>query len=194
MESNISVILGVTPQFRASFRQTFLSVVRPAISTGQQKRLTIRAALLADAIGTTAGAVLGTSTVTTVLESAAGIGSGGRTGLTALTAAALFLVSTFFAPLFTTIPSFATAPALIMVGFMMVSSVTAIRFDGDNLCDAIPAYIAIIAMPLFYSISEGISLGIISYVVLNACTGKAKKITPLMYVLAVLFILKYVFL
>ena len=95
---------------------------------------------------------------------------------------------------FTSIPSFATAPALIMVGFLMVSSVTEIRFDDDNLTEAIPAYIAIIAMPLFYSISEGISLGIISYVVLNACTGKAKKVNPLMYVLAVLFVLKYIFL
>ena len=106
----------------------------------------------------------------------------------------LFLLSTLFAPLFTAIPSFATAPALIMVGFLMVSSVTEIRFDDDNLCEAIPAYIAIIAMPLFYSISEGISLGIISYVVLNVLTGKAKKVTPLMYILAVLFVLKYIFL
>ena len=154
----------------------------------------IKPALLADAIGTTAGAVLGTSTVTTFVESASGVSSGGRTGLTALTAAVLFLLSTLFAPLFTAIPSFATAPALIMVGFLMVSSVTEIRFDDDNLGEAIPAYIAIIAMPLFYSISEGISLGIISYVVLNLVTGKAKKITPLMYVLAVLFILKYIFL
>ena len=114
--------------------------------------------------------------------------------MTALVAGLLFLLSTLFAPLFTTIPSFATAPALIMVGFLMVSSVTEIRFDDDNLGEAIPAYIAIIAMPLFYSISEGISLGIISYVVLNAVTGKAKKVSPLMYVLSVLFVLKYIFL
>ena len=154
----------------------------------------IKPALLADAIGTTAGAVLGTSTVTTFVESASGVAAGGRTGLTALVAGLLFLLSTLFAPLFTTIPSFATAPALIMVGFLMVSSVTEIRFDDDNLGEAIPAYIAIIAMPLFYSISEGISLGIISYVVLNVCTGKAKKITPLMYVLAALFVMKYIFL
>ena len=154
----------------------------------------IKPALMADAVGTTVGAVLGTSTVTTFVESASGVGAGGRTGLTALTAAVLFLLSTLFAPIFTTIPSFATAPALIMVGFLMVSSVTEIRFDDDNLGEAIPAYIAIIAMPLFYSISEGISLGIISYVILNAVTGKAKKISPLMYVLAVLFILKYIFL
>ena len=154
----------------------------------------IKPALMADAIGTSVGAVLGTSTITTFVESASGVAAGGRTGLTALVAGALFLLSTLFAPVFTAIPSFATAPALIMVGFLMVSSVTEIRFDDDNLGEAIPAYIAIIAMPLFYSISEGISLGIISYVVLNACTGKAKKITPLMYILAVLFVLKYIFL
>ena len=154
----------------------------------------IKPALMADAIGTTAGAVLGTSTVTTFVESASGVSAGGRTGLTALVTGGLFLLATLFAPLFTTIPSFATAPALIMVGFLMVSSVTEIRFDDDNLSEAIPAYIAIIAMPLFYSISEGISLGIISYVVLNVFTGKAKKVTPLLYVLAVLFVLKYIFL
>ena len=154
----------------------------------------IRPALMADAIGTSVGAVLGTSTVTTFVESASGVASGGRTGLTALTTGVLFLLSMFFAPLFTAIPAFATAPALIMVGFLMVSSVTEIRFDEDNYAEAIPAYIAIIAMPLFYSISEGISLGIISYVLLNLCTGKAKKVKPLMYVLAVLFILKYIFL
>ena len=154
----------------------------------------IKPALLADSIATTVGAVLGTSTVTTFVESASGVSAGGRTGLTSLTAGLLFLLSILFAPLFTTIPSFATAPALIMVGFLMVSSVTEIRFDDDHLTEAIPAYIAIIAMPLFYSISEGISLGIISYVVLNVCTGKAKKIKPLLYVLAVLFVLKYIFL
>ena len=154
----------------------------------------IKPALMADAIGTTAGAVLGTSTVTTFVESASGVSAGGRTGLTALVTGGLFLLATLFAPLFTTIPSFATAPALIMVGFLMVSSVTEIRFDDDNLTEAIPAYIAIIAMPLFYSISEGISLGIISYVVLNVFTGKAKKVTPLLYVLAALFVLKYIFL
>ena len=154
----------------------------------------IKPALMADAVGTSVGAVLGTSTVTTFVESASGVAAGGRTGLTAMVSGVLFLLSTLFAPLFTSIPSFATAPALIMVGFLMVSSVTEIRFDEDNLTEAIPAYIAIIAMPLFYSISEGISLGIISYVVLNLCTGKAKKVKPLMYVLAILFILKYIFL
>ena len=154
----------------------------------------IRPALMADAIATSFGAVLGTSTTTTFVESASGVAVGGRTGLTALVSALLFLLSTLFAPIFTAIPSFATAPALIMVGFLMVGTVTEIRFDEDNITEAIPAYLAIIAMPLFYSISEGISMGIISYVLLNVAAGKAKKITPLMYVLAVLFVLKYIFL
>lgn len=154
----------------------------------------IKPALLADAIGTTAGAVLGTSTTTTFVESASGVAAGGRTGLTAMVTGLLFLVSTLFAPIFTAIPSFATAPALIMVGFLMFGTITDIKFTDDNLTEAIPAYLCIIAMPLFYSISEGISFGIISYVILNVATKKAKKVTPLMYVLAVLFILKYMFL
>ena len=174
---------------------TLIGVATKADMLDEKGRLPkIKPALMADAIGTSAGAVLGTSTITTFVESASGVSAGGRTGLTALVAGGLFLLSTLFAPLFTVIPSFATAPALIMVGFLMVSSVTQISFEDNNLVEAIPAYIAIIAMPLFYSISEGISLGIISYVVLNACTGKAKKVTPLMYVLAVLFVLKYIFL
>lgn len=174
---------------------TLIGVATKANMLDEQGRLPgVKPALLADAIGTTTGAVLGTSTVTTFVESASGVAAGGRTGLTAMVTGVLFLLATLFAPLFTVIPSFATAPALIMVGFLMVSSVTEICFDDDNLTEAIPAYIAIIAMPLFYSISEGISLGIISYVVLNLCTGKGKKVTPLMYVLSVLFVLKYIFL
>ena len=154
----------------------------------------IKPALLSDAIATSAGAVLGTSTTTTFVESAAGVGVGGKTGLTALTTAVLFLVSMLFAPVFIAIPSFATAPALIVVGFLMFSTITSIRFDDDSLTSAVPAYLCIIAMPLFYSISEGISIGIISYVVINLCCKKYKEINPLMYVLAVLFILKYIFL
>lgn len=154
----------------------------------------IKPALLADAIGTSAGAVLGTSTTTTFVESASGVAAGGRTGLTAMVTGILFLLSTLFAPIFTAIPSFATAPALIMVGFLMFGTITDIKFTDDNLTEAIPAYLCLIAMPLFYSISEGIAFGIISYVILNAVTGKAKKVTPLMYVLAVLFVLKYIFL
>jgi len=174
---------------------TLIGVASKAKMLDEKGRLPrVKPALMADAIGTSAGAVLGTSTVTTFVESASGVAAGGRTGLTAMVSGLLFLLATLFATLFTTIPSFATAPALIMVGFLMVSSVTEISFEDGNLTEAIPAYIAIIAMPLFYSISEGISLGIISYVVLNLFTGKGKKVHPIMYVLAVLFILKYIFL
>ncbi|MCH5206564.1 MAG: NCS2 family permease [Oscillospiraceae bacterium] len=154
----------------------------------------IKPALMADAIATTTGAVLGTSTVSTFVESASGVSAGGRTGLTALTTAVLFLVSMLAAPVFIAIPSFATAPALIIVGFLMFSAVTEIKFDDKNLTSAIPAYLCIIAMPLFYSISEGIALGVISYVVINLVCGKRKEINPLMYVLAVLFVVKYIFL
>ena len=147
--------------------------------------------LVCDAVATTAGAVLGTSTVTTFVESSSGVAAGGRTGLTAVVSGFLFLISTLFAPLFTAIPSFATAPALIMVGFLMFGAISDIKFTDDNMTEAVPAYLCIIEMPLFYSISEGISIGIISYVILNVVCGKAKKITPLMYVLALLFILKY---
>ena len=174
---------------------TLIGVATKADMLDEEGRLPgIRPALMADAIATSFGAVLGTSTTTTFVESASGVAVGGRTGLTALVSALLFLLSTLFAPIFTAIPSFATAPALIMVGFLMVGTVTEIRFDEGNITEAIPAYLAIIAMPLFYSISEGISMGIISYVLLNVAAGKAKKITPLMYVLAVLFVLKYIFL
>ncbi len=154
----------------------------------------VKPALLADAIATSSGAIFGTSTTTTFVESAAGVGAGGRTGLTAVTTAVLFLLSTLLAPIFTAIPSFATAPALIFVGFLMFSNIAKIKFDDENLTDAIPAYLGIVAMPLFYSIADGIAVGVISYVVLNLACGKVKKINPLMYVLAVLFILNYIFL
>lgn len=174
---------------------TLIGVSTKANMLDEQGRLPkIKPVLLADSIGTTAGAILGTSTVTTFVESASGVAVGGRTGLTAMVTGLLFLVSMFFAPIFTAIPSFATAPALIMVGFLMFSGITELKFDEDKLTETIPAYLAILAMPLFYSISEGISIGIISYVVLNVVTGKAKKVTPLMYVLALLFVLKYIFL
>ncbi len=174
---------------------TLIGVAAKADMLDEEGRLPrIRPALLADAVATTAGAVLGTSTTTTFVESSAGVAVGGKTGLTALTTAILFLLSMFFAPVFTAIPSFATAPALIIVGFLMFSNVSEIRMTEDHYTSAIPAYLCIIAMPLFYSISEGISIGVISYVLLNLVTGKAKKINPVMYVLAVLFVLKYIFL
>ena len=154
----------------------------------------IKGALLADAVATTAGAVLGTSTTTTFVESASGVSEGGRTGLTAVTTAILFGLSLFLSPIFLAIPSFATAPALVIVGLYMLSNV--ISIDFSDMSEAIPCYVCIIAMPFFYSISEGISMGIITYVAINLITGKAKekKISALMYVLAVLFILKYIFL
>ena len=154
----------------------------------------IKGALLSDAVGTTVGAICGTSTVTTFVESASGVAEGGRTGLTSLVSAILFALSLFLSPIFLAIPSFATAPALIVVGFLMLTSVT--KIDFDDLTESIPAFITIIAMPFLYSISEGIALGVISYVVINVCTGKAKdkKISALMYALAVIFVLKYVFL
>ncbi|MBP5580676.1 MAG: NCS2 family permease [Ruminococcus sp.] len=154
----------------------------------------IKPALMADAVATTAGAVLGTSTTTTFVESSAGAAAGGRTGLTALTTAVLFLLSMFLAPVFIAIPAFATAPALILVGFLMFCTVSEIKADEKDYASAIPAYLCIIAMPLFYSISEGISIGVISYVVINLICGKRKEINPIMYVLAVLFVLKYIFL
>ena len=152
----------------------------------------IKGALLSDAIGTTVGAALGTSTVTTFVESSAGVAEGGRTGLTALTTGVLFLLSLLFAPLFLSIPAFATAAALIFVGFLMFTSILKVNFEDAT--EAVPAYIALLAMPFFYSIAEGISWGVIFYVVINLACGKAKKISPLMYILFVLFILKYVFL
>ena len=153
----------------------------------------IKGALLSDAVGTSVGAVCGTCTVTTFVESASGVAEGGRTGLTSLVAGVLFALSLLLSPIFLAIPSFATAPALIVVGYLMLTSVT--KIDFNDMTEAIPCFIAIIAMPFMYSISEGISMGVISYVVINVITGKAKekKISLLMYILAVLFILKYIF-
>ena len=153
----------------------------------------IKGALMADAVATTVGAVIGTST-TTFVESASGVSEGGRTGLTSVTTAILFGLSLFLSPIFLAIPSFATAPALVIVGLYMLTNVT--NIDFNDMSEAIPCYVCIIAMPFFYSISEGISMGVITYVALNLITGKAKekKVSILMYVLAVLFVLKYVFL
>ena len=149
---------------------------------------------MADAVATTAGAVLGTSTVTTFVESASGVTEGGRTGLTAVTTAILFGLSLLLSPIFLAIPSFATAPALIIVGFYMLTNV--VNIDFSDFAEAIPCFICIAAMPFFYSISEGISMGVITYVVVNLVTGKAKekKISALMFVLAILFIAKYILL
>ena len=173
---------------------TLIGVASKADMLDEEGKLPrIKGALLADAIATSAGAVLGTST-TTYVESASGVTEGGRTGLTAATTAVLFLLASIFSPLFLTIPSFATAPALIVVGFYMMGAVVKINFD--DMTDAIPAFLTILVMPLAYSISEGIAIGVVSWTLINLMSGKAKekKITPLMYVLTVLFILKYIFL
>lgn len=146
----------------------------------------VKQALTADAIGTVAGACFGTSTVTTYVESASGVAEGGRTGLTALSTACMFALSLFFAPIFTIVPSAATAPALIIVGLFMMSSVK--KIDFDDFTEAIPAFLTIIMMPFAYSIAEGIAFGMVSYVVLKLLTGKHKDISPIMYVLAALFI------
>ena len=174
---------------------TLIGVASKANMLDAQGRLPrIRGALLSDSVGTAVGAVLGTSTTTTFVESASGVAEGGRTGLTAVVAAILFALSLFLSPIFLAIPSFATAPALVIVGLYMLSNV--ISIDFSDMSEAIPCYVCIIAMPFFYSISEGISMGVITYVAINLITGKAKekKISALMYVLAVLFILKYIFL
>lgn len=154
----------------------------------------IKGALMADALATTAGAVLGTSTVTTFVESASGVSEGGRTGLTAVTTAVLFGLSLLLSPIFLAIPAFATAPALIVVGFYMLTNV--VNIDFQDFTEGLPCFICIAAMPFFYSISEGIAMGVITYVIMNLVAGKTKekKMSPLMIVLAVLFIAKYILL
>lgn len=151
----------------------------------------INQAFMADAIATTAGAFLGTSTTTTYVESAAGVAQGGRSGLTALSVAGCFAIALFFSPLFLSIPAAATAPALMIVGLMMMEPIIKIQFD--DFSESIPAFICIIMMPLSYSISNGILLGMIAYVTINFICGKFNKITPVMYILAILFILKYIY-
>ena len=146
-------------------------------------------ALFADAIGTTAGAMLGTSTVTTYVESASGVAEGGRTGLTSLSVAVMFAIALFFAPVFTMVPGAATAPALILVGFFMMSPILKINFD--DFTEAIPAFLTIIMMPLAYSIAEGIVFGMISYVLLKLMTGKHKDLSIVMIILAILFVFKF---
>jgi len=172
---------------------TLVGVATKAKMLDENEKLPrIRPALLADAIATLVGAIFGTSTTTTYVESSAGVGVGARTGLASVVTGFMFLLAIFFAPVFTAIPGFATAPALIFVGFLMVMAVTEIKFE--DITESIPAYLCFLCMPLMYSISEGIAIGVISYTLINVCCGKAKKVTPLMYILTVLFIAKYVFL
>ena len=171
---------------------TLIGVASKADMLDEEGKLPrISGALLADAVGTSVGAALGVSTTTTFVESASGVTEGGRTGLTSVTSALLFGLTLFLSPIFLAIPSFATAPALIVVGFLMISSV--LKVDFSDLCQGIPAFITLIAMPFMYSISEGIALGTISFVVINVLAGpeKRKAISPVMYVLAILFAAKY---
>lgn len=197
--SNVSIVNFIVVMFAFLFVDMFdtigtlIGVATKADMLDEEEKLpNIRQALLADAIATSIGAVLGTSTTTTFVESSAGVGAGARTGLASVVTGLLFLIAIFFAPVFTAIPGFATAPALIFVGFLMVSTVT--NIDFQDFTEAVPAYLCFLAMPLMYSISEGIAIGVISYVIIKACTGKAKEVKPLMYILAVLFVCKYIFL
>ena len=174
---------------------SLIGVAAKADMLDEEGRLpNIRPALMSDAIATTAGAVLGNSSTSTYVESTTGIAAGGRTGLTAFTVSVLFLLSTLFAPIFTAVPSFATAPALIIVGFLMFSNIASLKLTPDNYTSAIPAYLCLVSMPLFYSMVEGIAIGVISYVIINVACKKWREISPVMYILAVLFVLKYIFL
>jgi AGZA family xanthine/uracil permease-like MFS transporter len=197
--SNVSILEFITIVFAFLFVDLFdtigtlIGVATKTNMLDKNGRLPrIKGALLADAIATTAGAICGTSTTTTYVESATGASVGGRTGLTAATVAVLFLLSIFLSPIFIAVPGFATAAALIFVGFLMLGAVA--RIDFESLTDAVPAYLCIIGMPLFYSISEGIAVGVISYVAINVLAGKAGRVNALMYVLALLFFVKYIFL
>lgn len=197
--SNVSILNFIAVLFAFLFVDMFdtlgtlIGVATKADMLDENGKLPkIKQALLADAVATSAGAIIGTSTTTTFVESSAGVAAGARTGLASLVTGVLFLLSIFFSPIFCAIPGFATAPALIFVGFLMISSI--LDIDFKDLTEAVPAYLCLLCMPMMYSISEGIAIGVISYVVINLVCGKAKKITPLMYVLAVLFIAKYIFL
>ena len=150
----------------------------------------VKQAFMADSIATTAGALLGTSTTTTYVESAAGVAQGGRSGLTALVVGCCFVIAMFFSPLFLSIPSAATAPALIIVGLLMAEQIKNVKFD--DFSESIPAFVCMLMMPLTYSISNGILIGMITYVLMNMICGKFKKLSPAMYILAILFILKYI--
>ena len=150
----------------------------------------VKQAFMADSIATTAGALLGTSTTTTYVESAAGVAQGGRSGLTALVVGGCFVIAMFFSPLFLSIPSAATAPALIIVGLLMAEQIK--NVDFDDFSESIPAFVCMLMMPLTYSISNGILIGMITYVLMNIICGKFKKLSPAMYILAILFILKYI--
>lgn len=171
---------------------TLVGVCTKADMLDSQGRIPrVKQAFMADAVATVAGACFGTSTTTTYVESAAGVAQGGRSGLTSFVVACCFFVALFFCPLFLAIPSAAVAPVLVIVGLFMLGPIRSIPLD--DYAESIPAFICIIMMPLAYSISDGILLGMISYVAINVLCGNFKRLTPTMYVLAVLFVLKYIF-
>ena len=169
---------------------TLIAVARGSSMEQEGYRIPLKKAFLVDAIGTTCGAMMGSSTITTFVESTAGIGEGGRTGLTSFTTAICFLLALFLSPFFLSVPAAATAPALILVGLLMLRAVT--RIDFDDFSESIPAFLCILMMPLAYSISEGITFGVISYVVINLISGKRQKLSWGMYLLALFFILKFI--
>ena len=171
---------------------TLIGVCTRAGMVGKDGRIPrLNRAFMSDAISTTVGAMIGTSTTTTYVESAAGVAQGGRTGLTAFTIGCCFAVTIFFSPLFLSIPSAATAPVLIIVGLLMLEPIR--NIDFTDYTESIPAFVTVLLMPMAYSISDGILIGMIFYVLLNVCCGKFKKLSPTMYILALLFILKYIF-
>ncbi len=197
--SNVSILNFIAVLFAFLFVDLFdtlgtlVGVATKADMLDENGKLPkVKQALLADAVATSAGAIIGTSTTTTFVESSAGVAAGARTGLASVVTGVLFLLSIFFSPIFCAIPGFATAPALIFVGFLMISAI--LDIDFKDLTEAVPAYLCLLCMPMMYSISEGIAIGVISYVVINVVCGKAKKITTLMYLLTILFICKYIFL
>ena len=171
---------------------TLVGVASKANMLDKEGRLPrIRKALLVDAVGTMAGAALGTSTVTTYVESASGVAEGGKTGLTSLVTGVLFLLALFFSPIVAAIPGQATAPALILVGLFMMEPV--LKIDFSDYTEAIPAFLTIILMPLTYSIAEGLVMGVLSYVVIKLVSGRYKEISPVMFILAVFFVIRFMF-
>ena len=171
---------------------TLIGVASKADMLDEEGRVPrVKQALFADAIGTFVGAILGTSTVTTYVESAAGVSEGGKTGMTALSTAIMFALALLFAPLFIMIPSAATAPALVIVGLFMMSPI--MKIDMNDFTEAIPAFLTIIMMPLTYSIADGIVFGMLSYVALKLMSGRYKEVRPVMIVIAILFIVKFYF-
>lgn len=170
---------------------TLIGVIsKTGLADGNGNFPQMKKALLADALGTTAGAVLGTSTITAYVESASGVAAGGRTGLTAVGTALMFALALFFAPLFLMVPAAATSPALIIVGLFMISSV--VKIDFSNMSNGLPAFLTIVFMPFTYSIAEGIVFGMLSYTLIKVCTGRFKEVSVTMYVIAALFLLKIV--